>query len=224
MTACGKNGDNSAASDNSDEAAITSKAAEAVSTVTPGIVTTTAAVQTTETLETSKETENYQQTEEKNRNTVQGSEFPTQTQNTIKPQIQPAVTNPESETEAQITTTVKTEAGLSKSDRDEINRYIKETAKSYGIGTACADCNNEGAVILTGYVDPWNNYSFNSPVSTAINNDVSSVKSYVDSEIVRIRREWIREDGASDEELTQYYYLNVYWEKDADNYWLYLMW
>ena len=29
---------------------------------------------------------------------------------------------------------------------------------------------------------------------------------------------------AADEEISQYLYINVYWEKDGDKYWIYLMW
>ena len=82
-----------------------------------------------------------------------------------------------SQTQKKTTTAKKTEKpkpteapepepqGLSQADISEINGYIKQAAKSYGIGTECPDCNNEGAVILSGYVDPWNGYSWDTPIA-----------------------------------------------------------
>ncbi len=80
-----------------------------------------------------------------------------------------------------------------------------------------------GTNILSGYVDVWSEYSFNPPINTAINDTVPLIKNYVDSELGRIYREWSN-DGVSDEEISQYLYINVYWEKDGDKYWIYLMW
>ena len=104
--------------------------------------------------------------------------------------------------------------GLSQADISEINGYIKQAAKSYGMA---------GTNILSGYVDVWSEYSFNPPINTAINDTVPLIKNYVDSELGRIYREWSN-DGVSDEEISQYLYINVYWEKDGDKYWIYLMW
>lgn len=131
-----------------------------------------------------------------------------------------------SQTQKKTTTAKKTEKpkpteapepepqGLSQADISEINGYIKQAAKSYGMA---------GTNILSGYVDVWSEYSFNPPINTAINDTVPLIKNYVDSELGRIYREWSN-DGVSDEEISQYLYINVYWEKDGDKYWIYLMW
>lgn len=103
--------------------------------------------------------------------------------------------------------------GLSQADISEINGYIKQAAKSYGMA---------GTNILSGYVDVWSEYSFNPPISTAICSSVSSIKNSIDHDIKAIYDEWAGD--MSQEEISQYLYLNVYWEKDGDKYWIYLMW
>ncbi len=128
---------------------------------------------------------------------------------------------PKPVTEKPVTTYA--ESGISQSEIEEINRYIKQAAQSYGIGTACADCNNEGAVILSGNHDIWTKYSFNAPISTKINKTVDSIKSAVDSDIKSIYSEWIQ-SGETAEDIAECLYISVYWEKDTNKYWLYLMW
>ena len=128
-----------------------------------------------------------------------------------------------SQTQKKTTTAKKTEKpkpteapepqGLSQADISEINGYIKQAAKSYGMA---------GTNILSGYVDVWSEYSFNPPISTAICSSVSSIKNSIDHDIKAIYDEWAGD--MSQEEISQYLYLNVYWEKDGDKYWLYLMW
>ncbi|WP_124100693.1 hypothetical protein [Ruminococcus sp. Marseille-P6503] len=151
-----------------------------------------------------------------------GGQTQPQSQNTTASQK----TEKPSQTQKKTTTAKKTEKpkpkpteapepqGLSQADISEINGYIKQAAKSYGMA---------GTNILSGYVDVWSEYSFNPPINTAINDTVPLIKNYVDSELGRIYREWSN-DGVSDEEISQYLYINVYWEKDGDKYWIYLMW
>ena len=115
--------------------------------------------------------------------------------------------------------------GLSQADISEINEYIKQAAKSYGIGTECPDCNNEGAVILSGYVDPWNGYSWNTPIDTERLKDKSRIKQAVDSYINVIYNEWLNDGMITKDDLKKYAFLYVYWEDTGDGYYdLYLMW
>ena len=115
--------------------------------------------------------------------------------------------------------------GLSQADISEINGYIKQAAKSYGIGTECPDCNNEGAVILSGYVDPWNGYSWNTPIDTERLKDKSRIKQAVDSYINVIYNEWLNDGMITKDDLKKYAFLYVYWEDTGDGYYdLYLMW
>ena len=149
-----------------------------------------------------------------------GGQTQPQSQNTTASQK----TEKPSQTQKKTTTAKKTEKpkpkpteapepepqGLSQADISEINGYIKQAAKSYGIGTECPDCNNEGAVILSGYV-------------TDICSSVASIKYSVSHDIKAMYDEWIR-NGETKEDISECYYVNVYWEKDGDKYWLYLMW
>lgn len=142
-----------------------------------------------------------------------------------------------SQTQKKTTTAKKTEKpkpteapepqpqGLSQADISEINGYIKQAAKSYGIGTECPDCNNEGAVILSGYVDPWNGYSWNTPIDTERLKDKSRIKQAVDSYINVIYNEWLNDGMITKDDLKKYAFLYVYWEDTGDGYYdLYLMW
>ena len=150
-----------------------------------------------------------------------GGQTQPQSQNTTASQK----TEKPSQTQKKTTTAKKTEKpkpteapepepqGLSQADISEINEYIKQAAKSYGMA---------GTNILSGYVDVWSEYSFNPPISTAICSSVSSIKNSIDHDIKAIYDEWAGD--MSQEEISQYLYLNVYWEKDGDKYWIYLMW
>lgn len=114
--------------------------------------------------------------------------------------------------------------GLSQADISEINGYIKQAAKSYGIGTECPDCNNEGAVILSGYVDPWNGYSWDTPIAGDFHETVSEYKTGVDSRIKTMYSEWL-DNGETKEDISECIYIYIYWEKQDDGtYDLYLMW
>ena len=114
--------------------------------------------------------------------------------------------------------------GLSQADISEINGYIKQAAKSYGIGTECPDCNNEGAVILSGYVDPWNGYSWDTPIAGDFHETVSEYKTGVDSRIKTMYSEWL-DNGETKEDISEWIYIYIYWEKqDAGTDDLYLMW
>lgn len=104
--------------------------------------------------------------------------------------------------------------GLSQADISEINGYIMQEVSSYGIA---------GTNFLTGNVDIWNEYSFNAPINTDICSSVSSIKNSVSHDIKAMYDEWIR-NGETKEDISECYYVNVYWEKDGDKYWLYLMW
>lgn len=141
-----------------------------------------------------------------------------------------------SQTQKKTTTAKKTEKpkpteapepepqGLSQADISEINGYIKQAAKSYGIGTECPDCNNEGAVILSGYVDPWNGYSWDTPIAGDFHETVSEYKTGVDSRIKTMYSEWL-DNGETKEDISEYIYIYIYWEKQDDGtYDLYLMW
>ncbi|WP_124101263.1 hypothetical protein [Ruminococcus sp. Marseille-P6503] len=158
---------------------------------------------------------NYQTGENNGGQTQPQSQNTTASRKTEKP----------SQTQKKNTTAKKTEKpkpkpteapepqGLSQADISEINGYIKQAAKSYGMA---------GTNILSGYVDVWSEYSFNPPISTAICSSVSSIKNSIDHDIKAIYDEWAGD--MSQEEISQYLYLNVYWEKDGDKYWIYLMW
>ena len=114
--------------------------------------------------------------------------------------------------------------GLSQADISEINGYIKQAAKSYGIGTECPDCNNEGAVILSSYVDPWNGYSWDTPIAGDFHETVSEYKTGVDSRIKTMYSEWL-DNGETKEDISECIYIYIYWEKQDDGtYDLYLMW
>ena len=141
-----------------------------------------------------------------------------------------------SQTQKKTTTAKKTEKpkpkpteapepqGLSQADISEINGYIKQAAKSYGIGTECPDCNNEGAVILSGYVDPWNGYSWDTPIAGDFHETVSEYKTGVDSRIKTMYSEWL-DNGETKEDISECIYIYIYWEKQDDGtYDLYLMW
>ena len=141
-----------------------------------------------------------------------------------------------SQTQKKTTTAKKTEKpkpteapepepqGLSQADISEINEYIKQAAKSYGIGTECPDCNNEGAVILSGYVDPWNGYSWDTPIAGDFHETVSEYKTGVDSRIKTMYSEWL-DNGETKEDISECIYIYIYWEKQDDGtYDLYLMW
>ena len=131
-----------------------------------------------------------------------------------------------SQTQKKTTTAKKTEKpkpkpteapepqGLSQADISEINGYIMQEVSSYGIA---------GTNFLTGNVDIWNEYSFNAPINTDICSSVSSIKNSVSHDIKAMYDEWIR-NGETKEDISECYYVNVYWEKDGDKYWLYLMW
>lgn len=142
------------------------------------------------------------QTQQQTQGTTHKTEKPSQTQKkTTTPKPKPTEA-PEPEPQ-----------GLSQADISEINGYIKQVAQSYGMA---------GTNILSGYVDVWSEYSFNPPISTAICSSISSIKNSVDYDIKAIYNEWASD--MSQEEISQYLYLNVYWEKDGDKYWIYLMW
>ena len=164
-----------------------------------------------------------------------GGQTQPQSQNTTASQK----TEKPSQTQKKTTTAKKTEKpkpkpteapepepqGLSQADISEINGYIKQAAKSYGIGTECPDCNNEGAVILSGYVDPWNGYSWNTPIDTERLKDKSRIKQAVDSYINVIYNEWLNDGMITKDDLNKYAFLYVYWEDTGDGYYdLYLMW
>lgn len=164
-----------------------------------------------------------------------GGQTQPQSQNTTASQK----TEKPSQTQKKTTTAKKTEKpkpkpteapepepqGLSQADISEINGYIKQAAKSYGIGTECPDCNNEGAVILSGYVDPWNGYSWNTPIDTERLKDKSRIKQAVDSYINVIYNEWLNDGMITKDDLKKYAILYVYWEDTGDGYYdLYLMW
>ena len=140
-----------------------------------------------------------------------GGQTQPQSQNTTASQK----TEKPSQTQKKTTTAKKTEKpkpkpteapepepqGLSQADISEINGYIKQAAKSYGIGTECPDCNNEGAVILSGYVDPWNGYSWNTPIDTERLKDKSRIKQAVDSYINVIYNEWLNDGMITKDDL-----------------------
>lgn len=164
-----------------------------------------------------------------------GGQTQPQSQNTTASQK----TEKPSQTQKKTTTAKKTEKpkpkpteapepepqGLSQADISEINGYIKQAAKSYGIGTECPDCNNEGAVILSGFVDPWNGYSWNTPIDTERLKDKSRIKQAVDSYINVIYNEWLNDGMITKDDLKKYAFLYVYWEDTGDGYYdLYLMW
>jgi len=122
------------------------------------------------------------------------------------------------------TTTAKNDSGLSKSDMDDINQYVKKISQSYGIGTKCNECNNEGAVVLTGDIDPWNGYAWYTPTNTKISKTVDSIKKCVDSDIKRMYNEWLS-NNETVEDIARCFYISIYWEKTDDGYYnLYLMW
>ena len=161
-----------------------------------------------------------------------GGQTQPQSQNTTASQK----TEKPSQTQKKTTTAKKTEKpkpkpteapepqGLSQADISEINGYIKQAAKSYGIGTECPDCNNEGAVILSGYVDPWNGYSWDTPIAGDFHETVSEYKTGVDSRIKTMYSEWL-DNGETKEDISECIYIYIYWEKQDDGtYDLYLMW
>ena len=161
-----------------------------------------------------------------------GGQTQPQSQNTTASQK----TEKPSQTQKKTTTAKKTEKpkpkpteapepqGLSQADISEINGYIKQAAKSYGIGTECPDCNNEGAVILSGYVDPWNGYSWDTPIAGDFHETVSEYKTGVDSRIKTMYSEWL-DNGETKEDISECIYIYIYWEKQDDGtYELYLMW
>lgn len=144
----------------------------------------------------------------------------------------PAVTNPPSPTTKPTTTPTKAttttakpkDKGISQSDINEINKYIKEVAKSYGIGTKCSACNNEGAIILSGNVDPWNGYAWDTPVAGDFHDTVSEYKTGVAIRIKTMYNEW-KNDGTTSEEISWGIFIQIYWEKKSNGkYDLYLMW
>ena len=153
-----------------------------------------------------------------------GGQTQPQSQNTTASQK----TEKPSQTQKKTTTAKKTEKpkpkpteapepqpqGLSQADISEINGYIMQEVSSYGIA---------GTNFLTGNVDIWNEYSFNAPINTDICSSVSSIKNSVSHDIKAMYDEWIR-NGETKEDISECYYVNVYWEKDGDKYWLYLMW
>ena len=161
---------------------------------------------------------NYQAGENNGGQTQPQSQNTTASRKTEKP----------SQTQKKTTTAKKTEKpkpkpteapepepqGLSQADISEINGYIMQEVSSYGIA---------GTNFLTGNVDIWNEYSFNAPINTDICSSVSSIKNSVSHDIKAMYDEWIR-NGETKEDISECYYVNVYWEKDGDKYWLYLMW
>lgn len=130
---------------------------------------------------------------------------------------------PVTTTKPQTTPTKPPSSGLSQSDRNNINQYIKEVAKSYGIGTACKECNNQSAVVLKGDIDIWSKYSFNAPINTKICDTVDSIKSSVNHDIKMMYNEWVR-NGETKDDISECMCVYIYWERDIDKYWLYLMW
>lgn len=148
----------------------------------------------------------------------------TASQKTEKPSQTQKKTTTAKKTEKPKPTEVPEPQGLSQADISEINGYIKQAAKSYGIGTECPDCNNEGAVILSGYVDPWNGYSWDTPIAGDFHETVSEYKTGVDSRIKTMYSEWL-DNGETKEDISECIYIYIYWEKQDDGtYDLYLMW
>ena len=147
----------------------------------------------------------------------------TQNPNTEKSNQTQKKTTTSKETEKPKPTEAPEPPGLSQADISEINGYIKQTAQSYGIGTECAECNYEGAVILSD-ADPWNGYSWDTPIAGDFHETVSEYKTGVDSRIKSMHREWTN-NGESKEDIAECIYIYVYWEKQSDGtYDLYLMW
>lgn len=217
-------------------------------TTTKKSVTTTKSVKTTtektkkksSTKKSSTNAEVNAETPEYNDNGEDNNDYQQPENNGGQTQQQSQNTSASQKTEKPKTTTEKktekpkpkpTEApepepqGLSQADISEINGYIKQVAQSYGIGTECPDCNYEGAVILSGYVDPWNGYSWNTPIDTERLKDKSRIKQAVDSYINVIYNEWMNDGMITKDDLKKYAFLYVYWEDTGDGYYdLYLMW
>lgn len=175
-----------------------------------------------------EENNDYQQEENNGEQTQQQTKSTTASKTEKPSQTQKKTTTPKKTEKPKPKPTEAPEPepqGLSQADISEINGYIKQVAQSYGIGTECPDCNYEGAVILSGYVDPWNGYSWNTPIDTERLKDKSRIKQAVDSYINVIYNEWMNDGMITKDDLKKYAFLYVYWEDTGDGYYdLYLMW
>lgn len=121
-------------------------------------------------------------------------------------------------------TTVK-QKGFSKADIEQVNSFIKEVVKSYEIGTECSNCGKQGVVYLSGNVDVWNGYSWNTPIETAKLKSTDRINEAVSSYINTIYNEWLSDGKMSKNDIKKYSCIYVYWNKTTkDNYDLYLMW
>ncbi len=115
--------------------------------------------------------------------------------------------------------------GFSKADIEKVNSFIKELVKSYGIGTECSDCSKQGVVYLSGNVDVWNGYSWNTPIETAKLKTTDRINEAVRSYINAIYNEWLKDGEMNKNDIKKYSCIYVYWNKTTkDNYDLYLMW
>ena len=121
-------------------------------------------------------------------------------------------------------TTVK-QKSFSKADIEQVNSFIKELVKSYEIGTECSNCGKQGVVYLSGNVDVWNGYSWNTPIETAKLKSTDRINEAVSSYINTIYNEWLSDGKMSKNDIKKYSCLYVYWNKTTkDDYDLYLMW
>lgn len=121
-------------------------------------------------------------------------------------------------------TTVK-QKSFSKADIEQVNSFIKELVKSYEIGTECSNCDKQGVVFLSGNVDVWNGYSWNTPIETAKLKSTDRINEAVSSYINTIYNEWLSDGKMSKNDIKKYSCLYVYWNKTTkDDYDLYLMW
>lgn len=121
-------------------------------------------------------------------------------------------------------TTVK-QKGISKSDIEQVNSYIKEIAQLYGIGTECSACNKQGVIYLSGNVDLWGDYAWNTPIETSKLKSTGRINEAVCSHINAIYNEWLNDGKMSKNDIKKYGCIYVYWNKtDGSNYDLYLMW